>query len=59
MISTFRVNDSGTVNQHIISDVEVIKGHQWNRQTSMALVFGAFGARRALPPTQTDDLFII
>ena len=59
MVSTFRVNGSGTVYQHIISDVEVIKGHQWNRQTSMALVFGAFGARQTLPPAQTDNLFII
>lgn len=59
MISTFRVNGNGTVHQHIISDVEVIKGHQWNRQTSMALVFGAFGARQGLPPAQTDNLFII
>jgi len=53
MISTFRVNNTGRVIQHIISDMEIIKGHQWNRATSMALIMGVFGTSQgqALPPS--------
>ena len=50
MISTFEINESGDVIQHVISDMEITKGFQWTRASSMAFIFGAFGARNGVPP---------
>jgi len=50
MISTFKINESGDVMQHVISDMEITKGYQWTRASSMAFIFGAFGARNGVPP---------
>ena len=61
MISTFRVNNTGRVIQHIISDMEIIKGHQWNRATSMALIMGVFGTSQgqALPPSPAPTDWLV